>query len=527
MVEHALFANKACRSLFLCLPKNSRALQKPCCQVLSSPAGSQGLIRLILFASYLTQYVLLTRVETQKEEDAFDIFDALNTTGEPLTALETCKPLVALFEEQQDGYSGSQADRHWTAVESTIADTYRNADSRQREVKELIIAFALYLTGDKTPADLVTQRRYMRDQFVACKERSPAAARAFVKALHDLTTFRTQYWDKEHLATVGEQGWDDKAIDALKLCLHFVMEMRTTLIVPILARYWVEAENVESGQQFLEATKAVTAFVVLRRAATRGTASIDSCFREIMAGNDKVGRAPLCLGVKENYPIMPVRDLRTAFLDMLGSKRIGVKDRDTWIDAVKIAKSGSTAPSPLKRFLILAAGHHARPQEMKPGQLTRDDVIESEETAYMNHRTWTHTNYKTVEHVAPDSEPEQGWDPGVYKDPDTRQLLGNLVLLPEKENATIGNAGWTKKRLFYSTLAAPSNTMREGFLDDARREGIDFGKKATLLLKRREHLSLLNHMAGVEEWTKEVIEERTQNLLELAWDHISPWLFGD
>ena len=527
VVESTSFTGRGCRSLFLRLSDYATSMQESCCDVLSSPGNSQGLIRLILFASYLTEYVLLTRVETQREEDAFDIFDALNTTGEPLTALETCKPLVAMFEEQQEGYAGSQTERYWSDVNEVIASTYSNAETRQRAVKQLVIAFALYLTGTKTGADLVIQRRYMRDQFVTAKEQGPSPARAFVKALHDLTSFRTEYWTRGNLATMGEQGWNSHENDALKLCLNFLMDMQTTLVVPILARYWAEGQHMRSSRQFLEATKAVTAFVVLRRSATRGTERIDSCLRDIMAGSSRAKRLPLCLGVKKKHPVLPVTELRSAFQAMLASKRVGVKDGTTWVNAAKRANLGNTAPSALKRFLILSAVHQARPDKGIPGHLSRDDAIESLETDYLNHWTWESAKYKTVEHVAPDSQPGHGWDPGIYKDADTRHLLGNLVLLPEKENATIGNAGWTKKRLFYKTLASSSPGDRQRFVEEAQREGIDFGKKATRLMQDQEHLSLLNHMAEVEEWTKEVIEERTQNLLDLAWEQISPWLFGE
>ena len=67
-------------------------------------SDSSGLIRLILFSYYLMKSVILTRVETRDEGSAFDIFDSLNPTGEPLTALETFKPRVMRFESEEQGY---------------------------------------------------------------------------------------------------------------------------------------------------------------------------------------------------------------------------------------------------------------------------------------------------------------------------------------------------------------------------------------------------------------------------------------
>ena len=66
--------------------------------IIASSPESEGLIRLLLLASYLIRSVVLTVVEAPNEDIAFDIFDALNTTGEPLTALETLKPHIVRFE---------------------------------------------------------------------------------------------------------------------------------------------------------------------------------------------------------------------------------------------------------------------------------------------------------------------------------------------------------------------------------------------------------------------------------------------
>lgn len=66
-----------------------------------------GLLRTIMFAAYFCNYIVLTRVTTEDESAAFDIFDSLNTTGQPLTALETLKPRVVAVERSRQGsYEG-------------------------------------------------------------------------------------------------------------------------------------------------------------------------------------------------------------------------------------------------------------------------------------------------------------------------------------------------------------------------------------------------------------------------------------
>ena len=100
------------------------------------------LIRLILFSSYLTKCVVFTRVETQDENYAFDIFDALNTTGEPLTALETLRPKIIEFEKGIEGYSDSESQRHLNNIKQHLDDVFIDTDKRQKATKELLVAYS-------------------------------------------------------------------------------------------------------------------------------------------------------------------------------------------------------------------------------------------------------------------------------------------------------------------------------------------------------------------------------------------------
>ncbi|WP_419850299.1 DUF262 domain-containing protein [Candidatus Poriferisocius sp.] len=528
VLDRIRFRTNPCRSLFRRLEQFAEPLQHRFCDEITKVQDIEGLIRLLLFSSYLTQYVLLTRVETQKEEDAFDIFDALNTTGEPLTALETCKPLVTQFEQEHGhGYTGSESEFYWDMVDHTLLDSYPQSETRVKEVKELVTTFALYLTGEKKPQDLVSQRRYMRDQFQASAKKDPRVARGFVKAIYDLVDFRQQYWDREGLQTSGIVGWNNEDIDLMRLCLHFMIDMRTTLAIPILARYCEAHSDKDTSHQFLDAIKATAAFLALRRCITLGTAGIDKCFRDLMGSKPKAGGDPLCLGPHLQHEILPIDDLRSEYVSLLAQNPAGIESRETFVNLSRNNSIGKDGPSALIRFLILAASHHARPQTEYSGLLTRDDVVPGDETSSLTYANWIAMKYRTVEHIAPVSKPTSGWDPAIYEDPDLCHRLGNLVLLPEKENQSLGNANWDKKLKFYKTLASHSEEERNSYLEEAKNSGISFSSRIEQLLRNQEHLPLLNHIVEADQWSIELIELRTENLLELAWDQINSWLFVD
>ena len=167
---------------------------------LARDSDSAGIFRCILFSSYLTKAVVLTRVETEDENAAFDIFDALNTTGEPLTALETLKPKVIQYENSKSGYRGSESEANFDRIESYLDKVYVDPDIKQRETKEILVSSALYLNGYKLPFDLSSQRNYLRSSFDSVPVKFGSEMRCrFIASIADVAEYRYKYWKKEQI----------------------------------------------------------------------------------------------------------------------------------------------------------------------------------------------------------------------------------------------------------------------------------------------------------------------------------------
>ncbi|UOR07890.1 DUF262 domain-containing HNH endonuclease family protein [Qipengyuania flava] len=483
-----------------------------------------GLIRLLAFSSFLTNNVVFTRVETDSEDAAFDIFDALNTTGEPLTALETFKPRVIREENDKSGFKGSESEEGFDRIQRNLNDIYEETDKRQKETKDLLVTFALYLDGHKLPLDLSSQRLYLRSKYdELARAKAIQDQRKFVSSIADVAEFRQRYWTPEGIRIV-DQFHKSKELDTLKLCLLFLQDMKMTLSLPVIARYWVEFSKGGSEDEFIQAVKALTAFVVLRRAVTGGTGGIDSDLRRLMDKKLADGSPPLSVGPKHDNEIWSLQTLREELKSLLASKKLGISGRDGWVSQVAdtaLAKHSR----PLSRFILLAAAHNSHPDQAKPGLLKRDGVVPSEEIAYLTSDVWNRDKYGTVEHIAPESNPGSGWDKLIYEKQTTRQLVGNLVLLPQKENSAVGNFGWDRKKLFYDALVSKTMAEKEAALAKAKTNGFQFTKKTENLLKEGERLRMLDSLSGVKSWDRKMIEARTRNMLELAWDSFADWLY--
>ena len=477
---------------------------------LASTPNSSGLVRIMLFSHYLLKSVILTRVETDDEDSAFDIFDSLNTTGEPLTAIETFKPRVVDFENKNTGYSGSETEQHFKRLEENL--NYIEIAKRQTTTKELLVTFALYLQGYKLAQNLAAQRAYLRTNFDEAQNSD--LTRQMVQSLADIAEFQHTFWNRDSIQTLGSIGSNETS-DWIKLCCMFILEMKTSLAIPIIARYWVEYKQNQNWAAFADVVKALTAFLILRRSITGNTRGIDSDFRKMMG--------KLCIGLDYSNSLLSLEDLKDMLREYLANRPIEVKNKETWVSQVCEMPLASYS-QPLCRFLLFAASHNARADQENQGLLKREGIIPRDRLTFLNFNKWQDDKYATVEHIAPESNSGGGWDGNIYSNSRTRHTIGNIILLPQKENASVGNASWAKKKIFYRVLVAETDKERNDLFEQAKKEGLVVKKQTKDLLEEQERLDMIEPIAHVDEWTECIIQKRTKNMLELAWDMIAPWL---
>jgi len=481
--------------------------------------------RTLMLASYFCNCIAVTTVVTSDESAAFDIFDALNTTGEPLTALETLKPQVIAFENRQKSskYSGSAAEIAFNEIERIMSEDYPETSQKQNETKDLVITFELYLEGRKISRELSAQRSALRQSFNKSQNSKDGPSK-FMKALAGVASYRSDYWVPANFGRINGYHIDTAEADQVKLLCAFISAMKTSLALPILSRYWIECKNNGNGfDDYIEALKAVSAFIALRRAATGGTDGIDTCFRDIMAPAANEKKFGLCAGPTHENPILSLAGLKKALRDKLNSSKVKFANRDEWIDYVADVPLYSHA-RPLVRFLLFAGTHHTSEDPHTPGLLTRQGIAQSDDRNYLSFAQWTSERYHTVEHVAPNSDKPEGWDKKIYSNSRLRNTLGNLVLLPVEENSSIGKSTWSKKKIFFSALTGPNVEDRKTALNKAKREGMRFNKKTENMILKGKRFSMLDGIPDVDEWNAEFIEQRSRRLAELAWEKIRPWL---
>ncbi|WP_181893072.1 DUF262 domain-containing protein [Falsiruegeria mediterranea] len=489
-------------------------------------AESHSFFRMLLFAGYFCNCVGITVVTTDDESAAFDIFDALNTTGEPLSAIEVLKPVVVSALDKASGHPGykkSEAEEAFNLLDQIFEDeNYTNTQAKQDETKRTVVTSSLVIAGDKVAEKLSIQRTQIRKYFATACKRDLYSGEQFVVRLAQVAEFRRNYWNDTSFGRLTAIHASDLVLcNELKLSFSFLTAMKTPMALPILARFWMKGSENGDFSEFLAATKAVCAFVALRRGATEKADGIDTCFRDLM------GKHKFCTGIDSSNPDPTLPLLKKALAASLDSKKLKFStsaDRDKWVNHCVDVPIYSAA-QPLAKFLLLASHDKTDSDAKDPSLPSRTGAVVSEEREFLTYEKWADERYKTVEHIAPNSAGASGWPKSISENARIRNSIGNLTLLPSKENNEISNSEWEKKKLFFAALSASTKAERESQLKKAETAlAKPFRKQTWQVVNRSPRLSMLDGINLQDEWNKEFVERRSKRLLELAWDKIFPWL---
>ena len=482
------------------------------------------LIRLVLLANFLMNRVQVVVVSASKEEYAFDMFESLNTTGEPLTAFETFRPRVIEIEEGVTGYEKSPSRKFLKSIENYLGK-FNRAENRHTETSRFLIPFALAETGYKLSKRHSEQRWYLRDQYD--KHYLPEEKHKFLEHMSHTAILIEDTWKKGKSA-FESIGFSNK--DVVLTCVDLLGKVSHEIAIGSLVRFYSQvqltsSDNREAAVLELEgAIKAVTAFFAFWRGSGRTTGDLAAQYRELMGkGFDKVGNQAFCRCPEDREPLTDLTaDKLQRALRYVLEDRGGISSADDWMKLSfeqPIYKDRKT----LTRFLLFAAMQDTSADNENPGLRCpgREGLLDM--------FTWEKWDSNlTIEHVAPQNPENDGWDGSLYERPDLLDYLGNLTLLPTVKNSSFSNRSWQEKKAMFYILAAPTPEEQKIRLAAARKKGVELADSTENILQAGRYFHHLSAIPGVDEWTAEFVRKRSKRLAELVWTNIAPWLgFND
>ncbi|MEG3346091.1 DUF262 domain-containing HNH endonuclease family protein [Pseudoalteromonas sp. B5MOD-1] len=452
-----------------------------------------------LFSSYLLERVCVTFVAVTSENYAFDMFEALNTTGEPLTAYETFRPKV--IEHLQKTINESTCD------DLEEIDNYLNSitDSAQKQklTQKVIDAFSYVQSGSACGNHISNQRTFLLSSFK--QQKSEIEKESYLKTLSSTTDFLFKTWLCK--GDINFQSINLPLDEHLQVnaCLELLIDTGHDISRGILIYFYHylrnDQKNIELQKLFVDVIKMLASFWVIRRSATNGTDGIDSVYKRIYSQILQSQLSPL--DAKREIASMIIADLSSKFITTDTNEG---KLKEAWISKAKttpIYKSGKQIG--ICRMLLLSAMHDVTISEKDPARTIKGKENTSPLLTY--HR-WSDfktkgNNQFTIEHIAPQTFINSEWDSSL----DENKLvdtIGNLIILPRGDNSEASNKDWHSKLELYKNLTKKSVTIND---------------KAYL-----NFLEPLTNVKGL--WRQDTVLQRAEDMLSHAWDNLWPWIIN-
>lgn len=493
----------------------------------ASPADVRAgnLIRLTSLAQFVISRICFTAVKSKGDAYAFDMFDALNTTGEPLTAYETFKPLVV----EDVGLSTYRGSVEYSYLEKIDGYLSLKPAERASRTEKLIIHTGLHETGYKGTKRLSEQRRWLRKHYQELRERTEK--QDFLSDLVRLTEVERFFENSHEFDAISNS-------DATRLCVRILASANHDIVIPVIARFYDAfvlaggARSSATHTSLEEAIRAVTAFSTLWRIAHGGTAGIDGYYRAIMKGRVADGAkpavGPLCKrpqGIAaRSLSVSHLRQDLRAVLD-----QAGLGDEDHWVAQAQKTPVVETGSRAFTKFFLAAAMNDAAvdPSDSKnliKGHSGVCDLLRAS-------AAWVTDPYD-LEHIAPQNPATTssgsaitGWASDIYVNADTKQLIGNATLLPATVNRALKNAAWTQKQAVFRLLTASTTSQAEQDLVSAQTAGDlrEFPSLSTIVAQSAYHKHL-EPLLSVSAWDAATIQARSKNLCELGYQELQKWL---
>lgn len=482
------------------------------------PVESQvcSMVQLFAFCYYLLERCCFTLIEPVSETWAFDMFQSLNATGTPLTALETFKPLVVSVVSSNGGFKDSKSEQYFERVDKLLSPL-GSASSKNKLTNEFLTLFALTHDGTKLSTQFSAQRRWLIEKYKLYE--SVNEKEEFIRRMSDLAT----YWlnainfDYTKFSTIPEtESVADEDKKQATLCVMYLQEAGHKMANTILSRFYALAIRKEqnAASEFVFACKAVAAFFTLWRSALANT-GLDEIYRKLLSKQ---------MSWEKGNSEVNVAALKKYFIEMLVEKGIGTKD--DWMNKATNYLRYDNAQKVCK-FALFVTSHDTITDKSNPGLMK---IGTPGSYQYLEPSIWRSEDFRSIEHVAPQRQklPDNSqWDSKLYEDDDNFQLIGNLTLLPKDINSSASNKAWIEKWIYYSHLAETDPSNLTDLKSIANKNGINLKENTINLLKNTPH----NHhiipivelgMTGL--WDKAFVNKRTERICNILWERMYKWL---
>lgn len=479
-------------------------------------------IYIAAFAKFLLHRVCLTYVEVNNESYAFDMFEALNTTGEPLTAIETFVPKVIehIGNKRREGASEEELEASMDILNS-ITERFEDiikSKEKNDKTKALILAFVRAYEGKVKVTSLRDQRDAMLKSYENCHY---ASKDQYLAQLATTADFLFDHWQSPVPDVLGLVESSEQ--DIANLCLRYLVDMKHDIVQSLLVQFLLVDQKFDAvgteHSEFAKVLKAVTAFSVLWRAMSGGADGIDGVYKKLHERGMSASQSEYQLG---NGPITSERfnaeAIKSFFKDELeakinskGSPKESIDDK--WLD---ICSKQQILTKPKSIKMLLLAGMHGI-------ELNGVDHVISDKVSsfFLTTTMWEVISGKDAIKKVFNGGSTEGWGDEKIANPEEFNKIGNVLIDARNSISSSTPPSWYN--LKQHMLQALSNDSINNIEDILLAEGeVSDGPKrnAAVLMLEKKFVDI----TFAEQWTKQQIDERSSLLLMNAWRNLTLWL---
>ena len=468
------------------------------------------LVQTLSVCHYLLDRCCFTIIQPTNEEWAFDMFQSLNATGTPLTAIETFRPLVVNTVEKtfNHKFKDSDNDKYFKKVEDFLSDKGKaDAQTKNRRTNDYLTSFFIAYKGVTISTHFSLQRRELLDAYRELTDYNTKLD--FIKKMGNYAEFYYNWLKYDGKNGSIFPGIDVSAdSDLASMLILFLKATNHKMAITLLASLYnsvIENES-SSAESFVTLVKAVAAYYFLWR-STSSNSGLDTTYREFFKQHKSFSIDEIC-----NY-------LR----GVLEKKEINTQEN--WKRKAKNYLKYDSTGKEVIRLALLVVAHDTIPDDTNRGliKVGRDGCAR-----YLSVEKWTSSDLKTIEHIAPQSNKNLMWDESLYDSSiEPYQSLGNLTLLPQDLNSSAGNKGWKEKLLYYQSVAETDPDKIASIEQRANEIGITFNSDTIKLLKDchfNQHISSISALTTEDFWNKDLVDRRTDVMLDIIWERVSKWI---
>jgi hypothetical protein len=308
------------------------------------------LVQTLAVCHYLMDRCCFTIIQPTDDDWAFDMFQSLNATGTPLTAIETFKPTVVNTIDNEYGmqFKDSNSDFYFKKIEDFLSEA-NTAQQKNKRTNDFLTSFFVAHDGRTMSTHFSYQRKVLNDVYTNFA--SLSGKENFVKKMGNYAEFYKEWINYDGKNNIKFPFLVDAVdSDLSSMLILFLKSSNHKMAITVLASMYIAMEEDGTNfnvEDFSDIVKLISGYYLLWRSAY-SNAGLDTTYRDFFKNNK-----------------FSVIGIRQYVIKQLKKKELN--NKDSWKDHAKHYLKYDMTGKDILRLSLLITAHNTMPDKSKKG----------------------------------------------------------------------------------------------------------------------------------------------------------------